>query len=165
MNFFSRTIGRLASIVLDLDDTKQPKEQIAALTDFLEKYKFEIETSDLEEFLSLLKKKHFVDSITLSKAGELIASSEGDGIGESFASAALIEFISKQIADPETILMKMSDCWFMIFPFNQNIYIVKAGTNLSTIELRALAKEIDIFIKKEKNTRAKTNGQMKKILN
>ncbi|MDD5163674.1 MAG: hypothetical protein PHD95_05725 [Candidatus ainarchaeum sp.] len=165
MGFFSKTIGRLASILLDLDDTQQPKEQIAVLGDFLAKYKFEIDASSMDEFLGLLKKKHFVDSITVSKAGEVIASSEGNGIGESFASAALIEFIGKQLEDPETILMKMSDCWFMIFPFNQNIYIVKAGTNLSTIELRALAREIDVFLKKEKTNRAKINGAAKKIPN
>jgi hypothetical protein len=96
-----------------------------------------------------------VDSITVSKGGELIASSEGNGIGDSFASAALLEFITKQISKPETVLMKMLDAWYMIFPFNQNIYIVKAGSNLSTIELRALAKEIEGFLKKEKATRQK----------
>jgi hypothetical protein len=165
MNFFSKTIGRLASILLDLDDTQQPKEQIAALNDFLTKCKFEIDASNLDDFLGLLKKKHFVDSITVSKAGEVIASSEGNGVGESFASAALIEFIGKQFADPETILMKMPDFWFMIFPFNQNIYIVKAGTNLTTIEIRALAREIDAFLKKERNSRIRNNGIMKKIQN
>ncbi|MDD5148571.1 MAG: hypothetical protein PHH08_03865 [Candidatus ainarchaeum sp.] len=165
MGFFSKTIGRLAAIVLDLDYTQQPKEQIAALNDFLTKNKFEIETGDLEEFLALLKKKHFVDSITISKAGELVASSEGDGIGDSFASAALIEFIGKQIEDPQTVLMKMTDCWFMIFPFNQNIYIIKAGTSLSTIELRALARELDSFLKKEKNSRVRNSISAKKILN
>lgn len=56
MSFFSKTFGRVASIILDLDDTRQPKEQIAALNDFLARNRFEIETSNLAEFLGLLKK-------------------------------------------------------------------------------------------------------------
>lgn len=156
MSFFSKTVMRVASLILDLDDTQQPVEQIAALNDFLTRHKFELETDNLDDFLAMLKKKHLVDSITVSKSGELLASSSGNGVSDSFASVALLEFVSKQISKPETVLLKMPEGWFMIFPFNQNIYIIKAGTNLSTIELRALAKELESFLKAIKT---KKNGK------
>ncbi|HLD58643.1 MAG TPA: hypothetical protein VI977_03315 [archaeon] len=162
MGFFSRAFGRVASIILDIDDTQQPKEQIAALNDFLARNRFDIETTDLVEFLGLLKKKHLVDSITISRAGEVVASSSNNGIGDSFASAALLEFVAKQISKPETILLKMANHWFMVFPFGQNIYIVKASTNLSTIELRAVAREIEEFLKKEKIGKGNGNHNHKK---
>lgn len=103
-----------------------------------------------------------MDSITISKAGEFLASSSNNGTGDSFSSAALLEFVAKQISRPETILLKMANHWFMVFPFNQNIYIVKASTNLSTIELRALAREIEEFLKKEKITKSNNNHNHKK---
>ena len=155
MSVFSKAVARIASLVLDLDDTQQPAEQIAALNDFLSRHKFEIKTSDIDEFLGMLKKKHFVDSITISKFGELVASSEGNGVSDSFTSTALLEFITKQIAKPETVLLKLPSGWFMLFPLNESIYIVKAGTNLSTIELRALSKEIEKFIVREKQFKNK----------
>lgn len=162
MSFFSKAITRIASKVLDLDDTTQPVEQIAALNDFLAKHNFEIETSNVEKFFQTLKKKHLVDSITVANSGEVLASSAGNGSGESFASTALLEFISKQISRPETVLMKMQGGWHMIFPLNQKIFIVKAGSNLSTIELRALAKEIEEFLKRKDFKEKKGTKQVEK---
>ncbi|MBN1941121.1 MAG: hypothetical protein JW772_02985 [Candidatus Diapherotrites archaeon] len=159
MGIVSKAIGRIASIVLDLDDTQLPQDQIAALNDFLAKHKFEAATKNLDDFLGMLKKKHLVDSITVSSAGEMIASSEGNGISDNFSSVALVEFVTKQLSKPDTILLKMPNGWHMIFPFMQKIYIVKAGTNLSTIELKALAKEIDAFLK-SKGIKNKKNGKI-----
>jgi len=162
MSIVSKTITRIASLVLDLDDTRQPLEQLAVLNDFLAKHDFTLETGTMEKFLHTLKKKHLVDSITIANSGEVLASSGGNGIGEGMASTALFDFISKQLSKPETVLIKMPSGWHMIFPLNQKMYIIKAGANLSTIELRALAREIEEFIKRKDFKTKKANSQIKK---
>ena len=48
---------KMAYRVLDLDDTVQPTEQLKLFEDYLGKYEFDTNTSNITEFLDILKKK------------------------------------------------------------------------------------------------------------
>jgi hypothetical protein len=142
LDFFKKVSNR----ILGIDDTSMAFDQVSAIADMFAHLNFDIETDDLKELVKLLKKKHLVDSIVVTKKnGSVIASTNGQGMKEAITGTALFNYISSEIPRSQSVLIKCDD-WYMIFPFKERMYIVRAGANLSTIELRALAKEIEEFI-------------------
>jgi len=141
---------KVAYKVLDLDDTVQPTEQLKLFEDYLDKFEFDTNTSNINEFLDVLKKKHLVDDIVISTMdGSSIASTNGDSVSIAVSGAALYSYIQSEIPKSESILVKSQGQWNVFFPHNSRLYILKASSDISVIELRALAKEIDSFLVKE----------------
>ena len=141
---------KMAYRVLDLDDTVQPTEQLKLFEDYLGKYEFDTNTSNITEFLDILKKKHLVDDIVISTMeGSSIASTNGEGVSRAVSGAALYSYIQSELPKSESILVKSRDHWTIFFPHNNKLYILQASSDLSIVELRALAKEIDSFLVKE----------------
>ena len=141
---------KMAYKVLDLDDTVQPTEQLKLFEDYLGKYEFDTNTSNITEFLDILKKKHLVDDIVISTMeGSSIASTNGEGVSRAVSGAALYSYIQSELPKSESILVKSRDHWNIFFPHNNKLYILQASSDLSIVELRALAKEIDSFLVKE----------------
>jgi len=141
-----RGVRHVAGSILEMDDTCIPYEQLEILNDFLSKYQFNLSTSDMNRLLKELKRKHLVDSIlVMDKSGELVVSSEGNGNAEAASAATLLKFIDSELATPESVLIKGSRGWFMVFPFQGKAYVVKAQASMSNVELKALAKEIGHF--------------------
>lgn len=140
-------LKRLSSKILGMeDDTKLAFDQVNAIADMFSHLNFDIETDDLKELVKLLKKKHLVDSIVVTKRnGSVIASTNGNALKEAITGTALYNYISSEIPKSQSVLVKADD-WYMLFPFKEKMYIVRAGSNLSNIELKALAKEIEEFI-------------------
>lgn len=141
---------KMAYKVLDLDDTVQPTEQLKLFEDYLGKHEFDTNTSNITEFLDILKRKHLVDDIVISTMdGSSIASTNGDGVSKAVTGAALYSYIQSELPKSESILVKSQGHWNMFFPHNNKLYILKASSDLSIIEIRSLAKEIDSFLVKE----------------
>ena len=141
---------KIAYRVLDLDDTVKPTEQLKLFEDYLGKFEFDTNTSDINEFLDVLKKKHLVDDIVVSTLeGSSIASTNGNSVPIAVSGAALFSYIQSEIPKSESILVKSNGYWNIFFPHNSRLYILKASSDISVIELRALAKEIDSFLVKE----------------
>ena len=139
----------IASSILDMDDTTVPYEQLEILNDFLSRHQFDLKSHDLSKLMKELKKKHLVDSITvITKEGELVVSSEGNGHAEAQYANSLLSYIDNEHSTPESVLIKGSGNWFMVFPMNGKTYIIKSPASLSNIELKALAKEIEGFVEK-----------------
>ncbi|MDO8538385.1 MAG: hypothetical protein Q7S21_05865 [archaeon] len=144
LKFFKKLSSRILGIE---DNTKLAFDQVNALADMFSHLNFDIETDDLKELVKLLKKKHLVDSIVVTKRnGSVIASTNGNALKEAITGTALYNYISSEIPKSQSVLIKSSDDWYMLFPFKEKMYIVRAGSNLSNIELKALAKEIEEFI-------------------
>ena len=142
-------LSRFAARVLDVDDTVVPKEQIDTLRDFLSRHQFDLSSRKIEKLLNTLKQKHLVDSITVIKQdGDLVISSEGNGVGDAATGAHLLKQISTQVEKPESIMIKLGNQWLMLLPFEDKIYMIKASASLSNIELKALAKEVEHFLNK-----------------
>jgi len=147
MGFFKRISTKL----LGMDETQPAFDQVNAIADMFSHLNFDIETDDLKELVKLLKKKHLVDSIVVTKRnGSVIASTNGEGMKEAITGTALFNYISSEIPKSQSVLIKSKDDWYMIFPFKERIYIVRAGSNLTTIELKALAREVEDFIERKK---------------
>ncbi len=143
----------IASSILEIDDTTVPYEQLEILNDFLSKYHFNLNPGDMNRLLSELKRKHLVDSITvMNNDGELVVSSEGNGNMDVLSASSLLKHIDTDLASPESVLIKGSNGWFMLFPFNERTYVVKAQSSLSNIELKALAAELESFVPKIKKS-------------
>ncbi len=141
-------LNGFARKVLDLDDTVKPVSHLNYFEDYLDKFNFNTATNDLELFLSELKRKHLVDEIIVaSTRGSMIVSSNGNGISDAVSGAALFNYIQSEMPKSETVLVQ-SNGWKMMIPFNEKLYIVKASSDLSTIELKVLAKELDSFLVK-----------------
>lgn len=144
---FAFFLKNFASKVLDVDDTALPERQLELLSDFLAKYKFNINNGNISEIVSTLKKKHMVDSILVTnKDGSIILSSEGNGMHEAITGAAMLNYINSEMPQSQTVFVKNKGHWFMLLPYNNKVYIVKSSSDLSNIELRALAKELEKFI-------------------
>jgi len=142
-----KAMKAFAEVLLGLDETHVPESQIKAIKDLLSKYKFDVTGKDINKALRILKKKHLVDSILITqKNGSIIATTEnGSSTAEAITGTALWNYIASELPRSETALIK-TNAWHMIMPYKQKIYIIKASSNLTTIELKALVKELEEFI-------------------
>jgi len=138
---------KVATKVLDLDDTVKPIAHLKLFEDYLDKFDFDTNTEDAMEFLSILKKKHLVDDIVVaSMNGSSIVSTNGDSISKAVSGAAMFNYIQSELPKSESIMIKNNGYWNMLFPEKDKLYIVKASSDLSMVELRSLAKEIESFL-------------------
>ena len=125
-----------------------PKHQSVLLNDLVSRHNFSVKAVDFSKALSVVKKKHLVDSVIVSKKdGTVIVSTHGNGFKESITATALFNYVASELPESEVTLIKQKDDWLMVLPFEDKIFIVKAGSDVSTIELRALAREIERLIK------------------
>ncbi len=137
---------RVAEKILDVDETVEPATHIRFLEDYSSRMVFDTKAGDIAEFLRLLRKKHLVDEIVVSTLnGSAIASTNGNPVAQAITGAALFNYVKSEMPKSETVIVK-SNGWHMLFVFNRKLYMVKAAADLSNIELKALAKEIDLFL-------------------
>ncbi len=134
--------------VLDVEDNHVPREQMHLLNNFLARHKFELNTASVQDLVQSMKKKHLVDSICIcSPNGSIVISTDGNDFSEAIIGSAMFNYIKTELPESDTILVKDKDNWFMIFPYNGKIYIIRAASDMTRIELLALAKEIESFLK------------------
>lgn len=137
---------RIAHKILDVDETVEPVAQIKFLEDYSSRMVFDTSTGNLMEFLKALRKKHLVDEIVVSSLnGSAIASTNGNSVSQAITGAALFNYVRSEMPKSETVLVK-SNGWHMLFVYNRKLYMVRAASDLSNIELKALGKEIDKFL-------------------
>ncbi len=137
-----------------LDRNEQPflNDQLLALEDLLAKKQQEETAGDLKELVRMLKRKHVLDSISISQMnGSLLASSNGNGISEAITASALFNYVQAEIPKSEVVLIKSKN-WNMLFRHNGKIFIIKAPASLSTIEMRAISREVEAFLNKSNPT-------------
>jgi len=149
LNGVRRLLRQFAQKVLDIDDTTQPTAHIKFFEDYLSRHHFDTDTVDVKEFLGTLKRKHLVDEIVVSSLnGSAIASTNGNAVSQAVTGAALFNYIRSEIPKSETIMIRANGTgnWHMIFQLNKKLYLIKASSDLSTLELKALAREIDNFL-------------------
>ncbi len=143
-------IRGFVSKVLDTDGTSRPDSQVEFLQDFLSKHKY-IFSKDFEQNLVILKKKHLVDSFLVTNLdGSVIVSTEGNGINEGLVGTAMFSYIKSEMPSSEAVMIKREDGWFFLFPFGKKIFLVKAGSELTNIELKALAIDLGSFLEEGK---------------
>jgi uncharacterized protein YeeX (DUF496 family) len=143
-----RLVHSVTKRVLDVEDNRTPQEQMKLLNNFLSRHKFELNTNSIQDLVQSMKKKHLVDSICIcSPNGSIVISTDENDFSEAIIGSAMFNYIRTELPESETILVKDKENWFMIFPFNGKIYIIRAASDLTRIELQILAKEIESFLK------------------
>lgn len=143
-----RFVRGVTKRVLDVEDNRTPQEQMKMLNTFLSRHKFELNTSSIQDLVQSMKKKHLVDSICIcSPNGSIVISTDENDFSEAIIGSAMFNYIKTELPESETILVKDKENWFMIFPYNGKIYIVRAASDLTRVELQVLAKEIESFLK------------------
>src|SRR3989344_7002210 len=135
--------------VLDIDDTKLPEGQIRLLKDHMARHRQQMkETATLKDMVSLLKRKHLVDSICVSKPdGSTVISSNGSDLSEAVTATALFNYINSEVPASEAVMIKANGGWFMLIQSVKKVYAVKASASLTTVELKALAKDVEKALK------------------
>lgn len=137
-----------AEKVLDRNEQPFANDQLNALEDLLAKRQPDETAADLKELVRMLKRKHVVDSISISQMnGSLLASSNGNGVSEAITASALFNYVQSEIPKSEVVLIKSRN-WNMLFRHEGKIFIIRAPASLSTIEMRAISKEVEAFIDK-----------------
>ena len=148
---FSRVKSLVHSLtrkVLDVDDHRVPRDQMHLLKNFLSRHRFELNTSSLQDLMQSMKKKHLVDSICIcSPNGSIVISTDENDFSEAIIGSSMFNYVKTELPESETILVKEKERWFMVFPYQEKIYIIRATSDLTTIELKVLAKEIESFLK------------------
>lgn len=140
---------RFAAKVLDFDHTALPEQQFAMIRDVLANETVPVKGKDMQEILSCLKKKHLVNSITVRTLRDgLVFSSSGNGLAESKNASQIVNFVNKTFSSADLVAMRTEKEWVMLLPSNGGIFVVKANSTLSGIELRAIAREIEALLKK-----------------
>jgi len=149
MHGLSYFFTKFAAKVLDFDHTALPEQQFAMIQDVLANESIQIKGTEAKELLSCLKRKHLVNSITVRRLkNDVVFSSSGNGQVESKSALNLMSFASKNFATADIVTLRTEKNWVMLMPFEGSIYIVKANSCLSTVELRAIAREIELELKK-----------------
>lgn len=144
MGGLSNILMRFAAKVIAVDDTVVPEQQLKVLQDMLKGQKIEIKGKDARVLLHNLKRKHLVNSITVVKNNSnLVFSSEGNGAREAENVSALFRFLDGSFAKPDTVALKQEKYWNMLFNSNGKLFIVKSNSQLSRIELRVIAEDIE----------------------
>ena len=144
----SKLVRGFASKVLAIDDTAQPEEHIKLIKELLGNHSFDCNGNSITDIILMLRRKHLVDSIIVTKRdGSVLASTEQNGLKAAITGTALFNYVSSELVKAETVLVKSDNDWFMVFPFNEKIFMVKASASLSVTELKCLAKELDSFLK------------------
>ena len=144
----SSLLRKVTRKVLDVENDSPPHDQMDLLNNFLARHKWELNTSSLQDLIQGMKKKHLVDSICIcSPNGSIVISTDENDFSEAIIGSAMFNYIRTELPESETILVKDKENWFMIFPFNGKIYIIRAASDLTRIELQILAKEIESFLK------------------
>lgn len=143
-----RLVRSVTKRVLDVEDNHTPQEQMKLLNTFLSRHKFELNTSSIQDLVQSMKKKHLVDSICIcSPNGSIVISTDENDFSEAIIGSAMFNYIKTELPESDTILVKDKENWFMIFPYNGKIYIIRAASDLTRVELQVLAKEIESFLK------------------
>jgi hypothetical protein len=132
------------------DTTSKPQAQVDFLKDFLSKHNY-IFSNDFQENLEILKKKHLVDSFIVTNFdGSVIVSSNVDSNTNGIIGTAMLSYIKSELPDSDTVLIKRNNNWFMLFTIEEKVFIVEAGSELSNIELKALAIELSVLLDENK---------------
>jgi hypothetical protein len=157
-----KVLGFFAGKVLD-DRTTRPLAQIEFLKDFLSRHKY-VYSADFEDNLVVLKRKHLVDSFLVTNMdGSIVVSSESNGHSDAILGTAMLSYIKSELPDSESVLIKRDGFWFMLFPLNKKVFIVQAGSELSNLELKALAFELDGLMHLNKSDKHERLVEKKKI--
>ncbi len=147
----NKLFTKFASKVLDFDSTELPEQQFAMIYDVLAKPMPLIKGKEAQELLTCIKKKHLVNSITIRKLDKgLVFSSSGNGQKESASGQELLGFINRAFSETDFITLRSKKEWVMLMPFKESLFIVKANSSLSTVELKAIAKEIEKILAKKR---------------
>ncbi len=124
--------------------------QVEFLKDFLSKHNY-IFSKDFGKNLEILKRKHLVESFVVTNFdGSIILSSESTQENDGIIGTAMLSYIKSELPQTQTVLIKKEDGWFMLFNLNNKVFIVRAGSELSNLELRALAFELTELLDENK---------------
>ncbi|MBT4192570.1 MAG: hypothetical protein HOE11_04635 [Candidatus Diapherotrites archaeon] len=132
------------------DDTSKPVSQVEFLRDFLSKHNY-VFSNDFQKNLEILKRKHLVDSFVVTNFdGSIVAASEDTSQSEAIMGTAMLSYIKSELSDSEAVLIKREEGWFMLFALDKKVFIVRAGSELASIELKSLALELSILLEENK---------------
>jgi phosphotransferase system IIB component len=148
----SSALKLFARKLLALDETSLPEEQFNAIEEIFSRFKFDLDTKDSKKLIQILKKKHLVDSIAVAlNNGSTLISSNGNNLKEVITGTALMNYIKSEIPKSETVLVKSKNDWFMLVPFKGKVFIIRAASNLSIVELKALVEELNSFLESQQS--------------
>lgn len=139
---FSRLITKISNKVLNIDDLKTPRE----LESLLEYRPVNLCSKNLDDFLYKLRKKHIVNHIIVTDLEGIIIGSTEKDLKEGFKSAAMYNYINTEIKDLSIILIE-SKGWNIIFKNSDKVYFIKANDSLSRIEVMAIVKDLENYLK------------------
>jgi len=143
--------SRIAAKILDVDRTSLPEQQFAMIQDMLANQRVQIKGKEAKDLLTCLKRKHYVNSITLLRNKDgVVFSSSGNGNAESRSGADLLSFANRNFAKTDVVTMRTEKEWVMLMPSDHGLYVIKANSSLSPIELRAVAKDVETILKKRR---------------
>jgi len=138
----SRFLTRLSTKMLNIDDLKTPKE----LEPLLEYRLVNLCSKNLDDFLLKLRHKHIVNHIIVTDLEGIVIGSTEKDLREGFKSAAMYNYINTEIKELSIILIE-SKGWNIIFKYSDNVYFIKANDSLSRIEVMAIVKDLENYLK------------------
>jgi hypothetical protein len=138
----SNLLTKISNKVLNIDDLKTPKE----LESLLEYRPVNLCSKNLDDFLLKLKNKHLVNHIIVTDLEGIVIGSTEKDLREGFKSAAMYNYINTEIKDLSIILIE-SKGWNIIFKYTEKVYFIKANDSLSRIEVMAIVKDLENYLK------------------
>ena len=147
MGGVTAAVRKIAYRVLDMDESpvgSTPQYQL--MLEASRNHRYDLDVAELKELVEVLKKKHAIDSILVAyQNGSLVLSSNGQDVKEAIKGTALYSYVRSEIPHSETILIKAQD-WYMLFPKDKKIYIVRAAASLTYPELKAISQDVESFL-------------------
>jgi len=138
----SKFITRMSTKMLNIEDLNTPKE----LEPLLEYRPVNLCSKNLDDFLLKLRHKHLVNHIIVTDLEGIVIGSTEKDLREGFKSAAMYNYINTEIKELSIILIE-SKGWNIIFKYSDNVYFIKANDSLSRIEVMAIVKDLESYLK------------------
>ena len=66
----------------------------------------------------------------------IASTANGNGLKEAITGTAMFNYIKSEIPKSETVLVKSNE-WYMLMPYKNKVFIVRAPASLSTVEFGA----------------------------
>jgi len=151
MSKVSTIMKSLASKVLDTEQDSL-NSQYRLLKEASKNSRYDLDVQELKELIKVLKEKHAVESIIVAYSnGSLLASSNGSELKDAVTGTALLSYINSEIPKSQAVFIQKAQGWYMLYPHGKKVYIVHAASNLHSVELRAIAQDLEKFLKKHAN--------------
>ncbi|MCD6230159.1 MAG: hypothetical protein J7K00_05185 [Candidatus Diapherotrites archaeon] len=135
--------------VLKLEDQQEmDSERDLLLKEFISLKTRYFEPKAMQQLPDYVRKKHLINSLTFTKRdGTVIMSTEEDAFKGAMVGSSLFKYLLSELPDSRYLMVKREN-WHIVYAKKEYLIVIEANDVLASIEIEAIAKDIEKHINK-----------------